>query len=130
MLIFIPLNKKQEMIKKVLYFTLFISFILGSKISEAQGSDFQCTPTDLGFLPFASPPCSSSSGFSFGTPITQVGTTLGATNDSLSGFITSCYSGTPLHDVWFSFNATETHVQIDLQGGDAKGRKPKSVGVH
>lgn len=118
------------MIKKLLFFALFISFISVSKKSEAQGSDFQCTPTDLGFLPFASPPCSSSSGFSFGSFVSQTGTTLGATNDSLSGFIMSCYSGTPLHDVWYSFTATETHVEIQIQGITASPIQDSYVGLY
>ena len=104
------------MIKKLLFFTLLTSFISTSKIIEAQGSDFQCTPTDLGLLPFATPPCSSSSGIAYSSPVTQTGTTIGATNDSLSGFLLSCYSGAPLRDVWYSFNASETHVEIQVQG--------------
>ena len=118
------------MIKKLLRFTLFVSFIFVSKNTEAQGSDFQCTPTDLGLLPFAAPPCTSSSGFNYGSIITQTGTTIGATNDSLSGFIMSCYSGNPLHDVWYSFNASETHIEIQIQGIGGTPLVDSYVGIY
>ncbi len=118
------------MIKKLLFFTLFIFFIFVSKQSQAQGSDFQCTPTDLGLLPFASPPCTSSSGYNYGSVVTQTGTTVGATNDSLSGFIMSCYSGSPLHDVWYSFNASETHIEIQIQGIGATPLMDSYVGIY
>lgn len=117
------------MIKKVLQFVAVITLLFITKTSEGQ-SDFQCTPTDLGFLSFASPPCASSSGFSYGSSMTQVGTTLGATNDSLSGFIMSCYSGSPLHDVWYAFNATETHVEIQVTGAGTSPLQDSYVAIY
>lgn len=118
------------MIRKLLHFVLIISLILAFKNSEAQGSDFQCTPTDLGFLSFASPPCISGSGYAYGSPVTQIGTTIGATNDSLSGMITTCYSGSPLHDVWYSFNSTENHVEIQIQGAGAVPIQDSYVAIY
>lgn len=117
------------MIKQILRY-LFIFFIfLSSQSAEAQGSDFQCTATHLGVLPFA-PPCSSGTGFTTGTSVTQTGSTLGATNDSLSGEITSCYSGSPLKDVWYSFIATESHVEITVQGIGATPLANSYVGIY
>ncbi len=118
------------MIKNLLRLLFVISLILVSKNSGAQGSDFQCTPTDLGFLAFASPPCASGSGFSYGAPLSQVGTTLGATNDSLSGMITTCYSGPPLHDVWYSFKASENHVVIEIQGAGATPLQDSYIAIY
>ncbi|MFL5763839.1 MAG: gliding motility-associated C-terminal domain-containing protein [Bacteroidia bacterium] len=89
--------------------------LIASFSATAQGSDFQCTPTDLGLIPFAAP-CGSATGFTTGASVTQSGTTIGATTDSISGVILSCHPGPPLHDVWYSFVASETHVQIQIQG--------------
>jgi gliding motility-associated-like protein len=117
------------MIKRLLLFLFIFSLILSSQQTKAQGSDFQCTPTDLGLLPFA-PPCSSSAGSGASIPLTQTGTTLGATNDSLSGSITACYSGPPLHDVWYSFNASETHIEIKIQGSGTTPLVDSYVGIY
>jgi gliding motility-associated-like protein len=116
------------MVKKLRLF-LVVFFLLPLCRTLAQGSDFQCTPTDLGLLPFASP-CTSAGGFTTGTVVTQNGTTLGATNDSLSGSITSCYAGPPLHDVWYSFTASETHVQISIQGIGASPLNNSYVAIY
>lgn len=118
------------MLKKLLCLVLVISFLCVSKNSEAQPNDFQCTPTELGLLPFASPPCTTSSGNAYGASLNQVGSTILATNDSLSGFITSCYSGSPLQDVWYAFNASETHVEIQIQGAGATPLQDSYVAIY
>ncbi len=118
------------MARKILYFTLFVSLLLTSKLAEAQPNDFQCTPNNLGFLPLASPPCSSSAGVSYGSPVSAAGSTLFATNDSLSGYLTSCYSGPPLKDVWFTFNATEAHVEVQIQGAGATPLSDSYVAIY
>lgn len=118
------------MLKKLLNLVLILSFVSFSKNAEAQPNDFQCTPVELGLLPFASPPCSSSSGVAYGSFLTQVGSTILATNDSLSGYITSCYSGAPLQDVWYAFNASETHVEIQIQGAGATPLQDSYVAIY
>lgn len=118
------------MTKNLLRFLFIFSFVLASTKTEAQGSDFQCTPTEIGLLPFASPPCSFGSGFGYGSIVTVNGSTIGATNDSLSGMITSCYSGTPLNDVWFAFTASEPHVEIKIQGIGATPLSDSYVAIY
>ena len=106
------------MIKKLLCFLIVSFFLCVSLKSEAQPNDFQCTPNDLGVLPLASP-CSSGLGTTFGSPLTQLGTTSAATQDHLSPIIPSCYSGgvsVPMKDVWYKFTASETDVEINLTG--------------
>ncbi|MCW3072092.1 MAG: hypothetical protein JWO44_1982 [Bacteroidetes bacterium] len=106
------------MIKKLQLLILLSLFIVCQAVSYAQPpNDFQCTPNVMGALPSA-PLCSPTApGFTIGSPVNVTGTTLGATNDSLSGAITTCYSGTdPLKDVWYQFTASETHAIVTIKG--------------
>lgn len=101
--------------KKLLFFlgAVFATFSLFSQPLN----DFQCTPHNIGFLPPA-PPCSASGGVQTGLQQVVTGSTIGATNDGLSGTIASCYptSSPPLKDVWYKFTASETHIQIEIAG--------------
>jgi len=101
---------------KHLFFT-FIAILLARTLIAQPANNFQCTPHVLGILP-APPPCTSSGGEQYGLPVSVTGTTIGATNDGLSGAITSCYSTSspPLKDVWYKFTASESHVEITIQG--------------
>lgn len=102
-----------------LFFTpLFILFV--QVVIAQPTNDFQCNPQTLGLLP-SPPPCPSSGGVQFGSVVNVTGTTIGATNDGLSGALTSCYSTTapPLKDVWYKFSASESHVEITIQGVSA-----------
>ena len=104
------------MIKKLLCFSILISLFFVSQSVEGQPNDFQCTPEVLGLLPGAQP-CGNGGGINYGNPVTSFGTTLNATNNSLSGSIVTCYSDpAPLNDVWYVFTASESHVEIVLQG--------------
>ena len=119
------------MIKKVLNFLFVFCLIAVSQKSEAQPNDFQCTPNELGILPGASP-CGASGGINFGSPVTQVGTTILATSDPLSGIITSCYpsASVPMKDVWYRFTASETDVEIVLQGTGASPLTDPYVAIY
>ncbi len=106
------------MIKLLLRFFFFFLLLLFAQINVfGQPNNFQCTPNHIGMLPNAAP-CLSSGGFNYGNIVTVSGTNANATNDSLSGSITTCYpsSSAPLHDVWYEFTASETHVEINIQG--------------
>ncbi|MCW3102374.1 MAG: hypothetical protein JWO09_814 [Bacteroidetes bacterium] len=106
------------MIKKLHLLILLSVFIVCQAVSFAQPpNDFQCSPSVIGMLP-AAPPCSPSApGYTIGGPVNASGTTIGATNDSLSGAITTCYSGTaPLKDVWYQFTASEAHLILTIKG--------------
>lgn len=104
------------MIKLLHHLTIFI-FIICPALLWAQPNDFQCTPHIMGMLPNAPVCLPAGPGFNIGGPLSASGTTLGATNDSLSGSITTCYSGTaPLKDVWYQFVASETHAVVTIKG--------------
>lgn len=104
---------------KKLYQLLTLIFLLQMHFIYAQpANDKQCNPHALGMLP-SPPPCSvSSGGVLFGTAVVVTGSTIGATNDGLSGAITSCYSTSspPLKDVWYKFTASESHIEVTIQG--------------
>src|ERR1043166_8047486 len=117
------------MIKKLPRLQIIFSLSFISVNMLAQGNDFQCTPTSLGLIPFASP-CAGGSAFTTGSPISNTGTTIGATTDSLSGAILSCHSGSPIHDVWYSFTASEAHVQIQIQGVGATPLNNSYVAIY
>jgi gliding motility-associated-like protein len=120
------------MIKKLHRFILLSFLVICPAFIYAQPpNDFQCSPNSMGLLPSA-PVCSSSgSGFTVGGSVSATGTTLGATNDSLSGAITTCYSGSaPLKDVWYQFTASETHAVITLKGVGASPLKDAYVGLY
>jgi gliding motility-associated-like protein len=103
------------MIKKVLFFLFFVCLLIVSHTSEAQPNDFQCSASNLGILKPA-PPCGAGGGINSGMDTIFTGTTIGSSSDPLSSYITSCYSGAPLHDVWYSFIATNSHIEITLSG--------------
>ena len=107
------------MIKKTLPFIVTFISLYASTSIEAQtapANNFQCKPAIMGsgLLP-AAPPCGGSGG-NLGSMVSISGTTTGATNDSLSGPITSCYPNTSLtiKDVWYQFTAFDNHVQITI----------------
>lgn len=106
------------MIKLLLRFFFFFSIVFYTQPRAwGQTNNFQCTPYHIGILPGAAP-CLSTGGYNYGNIVTLTGTTVNATNDSLSGSISTCYSNSssPLHDVWFEFTASETHVEINING--------------
>ncbi len=109
------------MIKKILPFIIIFISLSASYTTEAQtapANNFQCKPQIIGsgLLPSA-PPCGATGG-NLGTAVSTSGTTIGATNDSLSGPVTSCYpnSSPPIKDVWYQFTASDNHVQITIAG--------------
>lgn len=115
---------------KRLYSLLVLFVFFCSALVNAQPpNDFQCTPHDMGALPMA-PICSPSGpGFTIGGPISASGTTLGATNDSLSGSIHSCTTAM-LKDVWYKFSGSETHVIITIKGVGANPLQNAYVGLY
>jgi gliding motility-associated-like protein len=102
--------------KKLLIYLLLISFSAWFHKSMAQSNNFQCTPVEFGFLPPPLPPCFTASGYSTGTVVVRSGDTYSATHDSISGTLSGCDPGFPLHDVWYSFIASGTHVEIQIDG--------------
>lgn len=106
------------MLKKILPCIISYLFIFVST-TEAQPNNFQCSPQIISLDPAT--PCTSLTGTITAPPKTISGTTANATNDSLSGAITTCYTGSAaLKDVWYQFTANETHVDITISTGTLK----------
>ncbi|MGB1730243.1 MAG: hypothetical protein ACPHF2_09605, partial [Crocinitomicaceae bacterium] len=100
------------------YLVLALSIII-SGFTIAQGDD--CfNATSLGALPTPTP-CSSGLNPGIGSAITQSGTTVGSTPGNPYVYMTDCGTGTVdmstgSNDVWYSFEATGTVVEISLTG--------------
>jgi gliding motility-associated-like protein len=130
MLIFSAKNKS-GMIKKLHHLITFILFIVPAHFYAQPPNDFQCTPNIIGMLPNAPFCAPGGPSFNLGSSLSASGTTIGATNDSLSGAITSCYSGTaPLKDVWFEFTASETHAIVMIKGVGATPLQNAYIGLY
>lgn len=116
MLNFIPLKNDLSMVKNLLHYIFVLLVVVCPFWGLAQpANDFQCNPNHLGLLPSPSPCTPTGPGYNFGSFVSATGTTTGATNDSLSGFISTCTTSL-LKDVWFEFTASETHAMIVIKG--------------
>ncbi|MDQ3048517.1 MAG: gliding motility-associated C-terminal domain-containing protein, partial [Bacteroidota bacterium] len=117
------------MTKNIHGFLLILALICAPVLIKAQVNDSPCDAINLGFLPSATP-CGSGGGVTFGSVVNQFGDNTGATNDTLTGFMTSCYSGPSLHDVWYKFIPTETHLEMMIQGTGTNPLDTVYVGIY
>lgn len=109
---------------------LFVIFAYPVLVKAQPVNDFQCNPVQLGTLP-AAPLCTPSGpGYTIGMPVSQTGSTINATNDSLSGSISTCTAVTVLKDVWYNFIATESHVVVTLKGVGTAPLTDAYVGIY
>jgi gliding motility-associated-like protein len=102
--------------KKLLGLTiLLLVFSISRGFASGPPNDSQCTPDTFGILP-AAPLCPV--GGVAGTFAVQSGNTVLCVPDSTTPYISSCLPATalPLKDVWYSFIATDNHIQVIFTG--------------
>ena len=95
-----------------------LSLIISGNLALAQGDDCS-TASPLGSLPT---PGACVTGVQTGGQITPSGTTVGSTADNPYVYQTGCQGqggqmDFPANDVWYSFVASGTVLNIDISGG-------------